>query len=81
LLISAIASIVQLLTGSWLPLLGVGVGIWWRWPDWKLKRAIAKEASAAARRGDLETAFTARRELGRGGPLRRSRAGRGRQAA
>jgi hypothetical protein len=76
LLFSLIASVVQLLTGTWLPVLALAAGIWWRWPDWKLKRAIARAGSAAARRGDLETAFSARRELGRGGrvPAARRRA-------
>jgi hypothetical protein len=66
LLVSLTASAVHLLAGSWLPFgAGVLAGIWWLWPEWKLRRAIAKAGSAAARRGDMKTMSTARRELGR----------------
>jgi hypothetical protein len=78
LLVSFTASVVHLLTGSWPPL-GVGVllaGIWWMWPEWTLRRAIAKAGRAAARRGDMKTMSTTCRELVR---MRRDRGPRPRR--
>jgi hypothetical protein len=75
LLVSLTASAVHLLAGSWLPF-GLVAGIWWLWPDWKLKRAISEAGSEAARSGDMKTAFAARRELGRFRPFRGPRSRR-----
>jgi hypothetical protein len=77
LLVSLIASAVHLLAGSWPPLcVGVLAGLWWLWPEWTLRRAIAKAGRAAARRGDMKTMSTARRELVR---MRRDRGPRPRR--